>query len=109
MKLAIRARDPRIRVALLLRALPSNPEQSIIPDVRFRLSERGNAYCKVYYRFTKEEIRALTTALHFPDVVITRKRSRCCSIEAVCIVLERLTYPSSWDDQEPSTAAAIRA
>ncbi|OWY94691.1 hypothetical protein PHMEG_00035506 [Phytophthora megakarya] len=100
MELALLTRDPRLRVALLRRELPSDPERPIIPAVRFRLSERSNAYGKVYYRFTKGEIHALATALRFPDVIITRERTKCFSIEAMCIVLERLTYPGHWSDLE---------
>ncbi|XP_055345269.1 uncharacterized protein LOC129593104 [Paramacrobiotus metropolitanus] len=51
-----------------------------------------------YFRFTMPEIEDLRKRLMIPDVVITTRRERASGVEALCILLRRLVYPSRWID-----------
>ena len=48
------------------------------------------------FRFQREDLLRLRTALRIPDQVITAQRDRVSGNEAFCILLRRLAYPCRW-------------
>ena len=52
------------------------------------------------FRFTRSDIRRLVDCLKVPGVFQTPERSRCSAIEALCILLRRLSVPDRWSDLE---------
>jgi hypothetical protein len=59
-----------------------------------RLDLLTDADCKFEFRFDKQEIVELVVQLRLPDVIILSNGSRYNSLEALCIMLRRLAYPS---------------
>lgn len=62
----------------------------------FDFSTLTNEFCWVHFRFYKEDILKLKTALQIPDKVPCLKRVKVTGIEALCIVLKRLAYPNRY-------------
>ena len=52
--------------------------------------------CKSWFRFEKECIPELVTALGLPEELIAGNRTRCTGLEGLCILLRRLAYPNVW-------------
>ncbi|KAH9103027.1 hypothetical protein AeMF1_020523 [Aphanomyces euteiches] len=72
-------------------------ERPIIPDVRFDLNMR-DADSVMSFRFDVHGIVELSSLLGIPNVVITNSRDRILGVEALCILLKRLRYPTIFYD-----------
>ncbi|KAG2898217.1 hypothetical protein PC115_g16908 [Phytophthora cactorum] len=76
---------------LLLNTVP--PERPIIPDLRFSVTELIDADCELLFRFDESGVLALCRYFALPELVITERRDKAHSSEALCILLYRLSYP----------------
>ena len=59
----------------------------------FDLDSMTDDECKAEFRFLKEDVTRLATVFGLPEVIHTTNRHVIPSIEALCILLKRLTYP----------------
>ncbi|CAN7943582.1 unnamed protein product [Ixodes hexagonus] len=64
------------------------------------LAQMDSAVFKQQFRFNKEDLPALTSALRVPEVVTTAQRIAVPGQEALCILLRRLSYPNRLCDLE---------
>lgn len=69
---------------------------TIQPHMRLDLNAMSQTDCINAFRFDRDQIRAIVSKLPFEDVIITYQRDRCYSVEAFCIVLNRMSYPKQW-------------
>jgi hypothetical protein len=65
--------------------------------------------CEVMFRFKRDDLRRLCTALKFPDVMRTRSRFMASGEEVFLYTLRRLSYPStlatlSWESGRSTSA-----
>ena len=67
----------------------------------FTLDGLDDSECWTEFRFHKNDIRRLKTALRIPDVVTTYHRLAVDGIEALCIFLRRFRYPCRYSDMIP--------
>ena len=75
------------------------PRTIINPDLRLDLNDLSETDCTSYFRFGHSDIKKIITHLHLPDVIITPIHAdRVLSVEAVCLVLRRMSYPCRWFD-----------
>ena len=81
-------------VEMLLTAI----ERPIVPDLRFMLGDMNDADAELKFRFDVQGIRTLVSLLRVPSVFLTQNRDRCHGEEALCIVLNRLSYPRRYVD-----------
>lgn len=61
------------------------------------------------FRFYREHIFLLTELLRLPAVLICPNRTVVSSVEAVCIVLNRLAFPGRWSDRRAHVALSSLA
>ncbi|GFR71691.1 hypothetical protein ElyMa_000359200 [Elysia marginata] len=75
---------------------PPSPEPANAARGRrsFQLEAFSDQECKDNFRFLKEDIPRLAQALHLPEFVETPNRLTISGVEALCILLRRLAYPS---------------
>ena len=67
----------------------------------FTLDGLDDSECSTEFRFHKNDIHRLKTALRIPDVVTTYNRLAVDGIEALCIFLRRFGYPCRYSDMIP--------
>ena len=67
---------------------------------RFCFNDASNEYCWKMFRFQKDDLRRLKTALHVPDNMTLPNRTVFVGIDGLCIMLRRLAYPSRLCDME---------
>jgi hypothetical protein len=70
----------------------------LVPDVIFRLDDYDPVTIHRFFRFERAELYTLLENLRLPDVVILESRHRVTSLDALCITLRRLSYPSRFID-----------
>ena len=63
--------------------------------------------CKVEFRFEKENLHDLVDALQLEEEQIMYNRLKIDTIEAVCVLLKRLTYPCRYSDMVPRFARPV--
>jgi nuclease HARBI1 len=99
----------RRRQALLVHLVraATQPERPLVPEVRFRLRDVADANCILDFRFDRQGIQRLFVALRLPDVIITPQRDRVPGIEALCMVLFRLTFPKRFHDSMPKFGRSV--
>ncbi|EGZ05380.1 hypothetical protein PHYSODRAFT_533778 [Phytophthora sojae] len=73
--------------------LNTTPERPLIPVVRCNLVSHGNANAEADFRFDVHGVRRLAALFGLPETVITSSNDRCNSLEAISILLYRLSYP----------------
>lgn len=78
----------------LLYLYSARVERPIAARGRFDLHALSSDMCEEYFRFTSNEIVELIDALALPQTIITSDRHRVTIVDAVCIVLRRLSYPT---------------
>ena len=84
---------------LLLRRNFSIPYSVINPALRLNLNELNETDCKNYFRFGHSYIKTIVIHLQLPEVIIIPSHAdRVLVIEALCLVLRRLSYPCRWFD-----------
>lgn len=66
--------------------------------IPFSLNEIEESDVISYFRFNREDIPRLSSAFRLPEVIILENRSRFEGIEALCILLRRLSYPNRYVD-----------
>lgn len=54
-----------------------------------------------YFRFERNDLERLRTALHIPDIIHTRNRLKENGLRAMCLLLRRLAYPCRLSDLVP--------
>lgn len=59
----------------------------------FDLDELDESESVAEFRFRRQNVRALSNVLQIPDTIICDQRSVCDSIEALCMLLKRMSYP----------------
>ena len=52
-------------------------------------------------RFEKNDMERLSTSLRLPNKYTCRQGTRATGLEALMIMLRRLTYPNRWSDLVP--------
>ena len=60
---------------------------------RFDLQKMTDDQAKINFRFEKNDILRLATALHLPEHRVFSDRSTATNTESLCMVLRRLAYP----------------
>ena len=88
---------PKAKKMLLEAALALPLERPLIPDVRFSL-EILDVDARLAYRFDVRGLKMLSLLLGIPLVVVTTDRDRVLGMEALCILLRRLRYPTTYYD-----------
>lgn len=83
-------------LGILIQAIP--PSRPYIPSLRLRVDLLKDADCVKLFRFSKDQIFILNENVLLPAVVITADRHRALNVEALCIFLRRMAYPSRYYD-----------
>ncbi|ETV69898.1 hypothetical protein H257_14497 [Aphanomyces astaci] len=73
-------------------------ERPLIPDVRLDLNMR-DVDARLSFRFDMRDVLQLTTLLGVPNVVVTSSFDRLLGVEAMCVMLRRLRYPTTYYDK----------
>ena len=73
----------------------------------FSLDSYSDVQCWALFRFERNDLQRLRVALRIPDVVHTRNGTVCPGLEALCVVLSRLSYPSRWTQLLPMFGHSI--
>ena len=68
---------------------------------RFDLEQMDDDECKAEFRFRKEDVFTLLDALHLPPEIRVYNGVVFDSVEALCILLRRLSYPCRYGDLIP--------
>ena len=106
---------PRERNELVRFVIENNDEAMVIflmlptfspitynPDIaRFSLETLTDIQCLSSFRFDKQSIRRLTTALRLPERFVCPNRTVVSGQDALCVLLRRLVYPNRLVDLEP--------
>ncbi|XP_023227133.1 protein ALP1-like isoform X2 [Centruroides sculpturatus] len=69
-----------------------------VTKARMNLNEMTDSDCLLYFRFSRDDLFHLHSALRLPSVIICKNGSRSLGIDALCIFLRRLVYPNRLDD-----------
>ena len=70
------------------------------PDITFNLEELSDDQCLSLFRFDKENLKRLSTALRIPERFVCENRTVVEGVDALCILLRRLAYPNRLSDLE---------
>jgi hypothetical protein len=74
-------------------------DMPLLPGISFDINAMATVTCESRFRFDHAGIKALVVHMNFPAVIITPVHGdRASAVEAVCLVLDRLTFPRKWDD-----------
>jgi hypothetical protein len=65
-----------------------------VPAIRVNLDLMDTATFLHQYRFTRRQLERITIALKLPEVYVTSSRYKFPRLEAICILLHRLAYPT---------------
>ena len=68
---------------------------------RLNLNNIDETECEEIFRFSKEDIPRLARALRLPAAFIGYQGTTCDSIEGLCLLLRRLSYPCRYVDLMP--------
>ena len=61
---------------------------------RFKLEEMVDSECRAEFRVNKSGLPLLAECLQIPDAFVCNQGSVCEGMEALCILLRRLSYPA---------------
>lgn len=78
-----------------------NPDFDYQSYDSFNLDDIGEAECKSEFRVEKEDIPRLAEALELPPTFKCKQRSICDSLEGLCLLLRRVSYPCRYADLIP--------
>ena len=75
----------------------------------FNLEEISDDDCLAEFRFQKNDIPRLVTALQLPDEIRGGMYHdlRVSSVEALCVILKRLAFPCRYSDMMPRFARPV--
>ena len=65
---------------------------------RFNLEEMADSECRAEFRVNKRDRPLLAECLQIPDAFVCNQGSICDGMEALCILLRRLSYPCRYSD-----------
>lgn len=68
---------------------------------RFNQDTADELFCKVEFRFKKEDIPRLKTVLTIPYEIRIKRCTSCSGLEALCILLKRFAFPVRYCDMVP--------
>ena len=68
---------------------------------RFNLEEMADSECRAEFRVNKRDLPLLAECLQIPDAFVCNQGSVCDGMEALCILLRRLSYPCRYSDMIP--------
>lgn len=70
---------------------------------RFDFDRLSDHECRMWFRFRKQDVAPLAEALGLPEIVHTGPDTRYTAgrVEAMCILLWRLSYANKWDHAIP--------
>ena len=68
---------------------------------RFDLEEMADSECRAEFRVNKRDLLHLAECLQIPDVFVCNQGSVCEGMEAICMLLRRLSYPCRYSDMIP--------
>lgn len=95
------AADNNDHEMVLMCMLPRQSRSTYNPHTpKFELDLLSDDQCLSYFRFDKRNIRRLGDLLRFPDKIICENRTTCSGLDALCILLRRLSYPNRLLDLE---------
>jgi len=75
-----------------------NPEFPYGSYSRFKLEEMQESQCLSEFRVRKQDVHVLAEALQIPAVIRCEQRTVCDGVEALCMLLKRLSYPCRYSD-----------
>ena len=81
--------------------LPKNPDFCYENFGRFSLDDINDAECLAEFRFRKHDLPLLAEVLQVPDSFTCYQRTVSSGMEALCILLRRLSYPCRFGDIIP--------
>ena len=82
-------------LAAMLLMLPEESDTTYDPTKpKFSMDSLTDAQCLEYFRFKKADITRLTNLLHFPEHFVLANRCIISGLDALCIFLYHLAYPS---------------
>ena len=67
----------------------------------FNFNNWDDAECRTELMFAKNDLDALLDSLQIPDQIAPQQGTVCNSIEGLCILLRRLSYPCRYIDMVP--------
>ena len=67
----------------------------------FHMRTSDDKQCIVDFRFSNTHLYTLLDVLNIPDRVVTVQATVCEDIEALCILLKRLSFPCHYTDMTP--------
>ena len=68
---------------------------------RFNLDEMADSECRAEFRVNKRDLPLLAECLQIPEAFVCNQGSVCEGMEALCILLRRLSYPCRYSDMIP--------
>lgn len=68
---------------------------------RFDLEEMADSECRAEFRVNKRDLPHLAECLQIPDAFVCNQGSVCDGMEAICMLLRRLSYPCRYSDMIP--------
>lgn len=74
---------------------------------KFDLEMISDDECLNFFRFYKDDINRLTTAFQLPDKIVCANRTVVSSVEGLCVLLRRLSYPCRYSDMVPGFGRSI--
>ena len=80
---------------------PKNPDFCYENFGRFSLDDINDAECLAEFRFRKHDLPLLAEVLQIPDSFTCYQRTVSSGMEALCILLRRLSYPCRFSDIIP--------
>ena len=67
---------------------------------RFNLEEMADSECRAEFRVNKRDLPLLAECLQIPDAFVCNQGSVFEGMEALCILLRRLSYPCRYSDMK---------
>lgn len=80
---------------------PKNPDFCYENFGGFSLDDKNDAECLAEFRFRKHDLPVLAEVLQIPDSFTCYQRTVSSGMEALCILLRRLSYPCRFSDIIP--------
>lgn len=84
---------PELMAAIAQAILKHSVDTRIpVPAIRFSIASMTDVEARLLFRFTYAEIKRMIVCFQLPDIV-TAQNVRVSSLEAVCFLMRRLSYP----------------
>ncbi|KAH9119074.1 hypothetical protein LEN26_011803 [Aphanomyces euteiches] len=94
--LALLAHDQGDELLMYMLLKRTIRESIFIPTARFNMESINNATFIDLFRFSKAEFWSMLTQFNLSSTIILPCRTRVTNVEAVLILLRRLSYPNRW-------------